>query len=1020
MRPSDIMKRLGILVAVLLLALPVQAMEHYTEVLFDNKGNAIKDASVTVYDSGTTNLATIYGDNGVTVKSNPFTTSHAANAPGSYDFYAADGVYDIVFSKSGYLFNNLLTRRIALFDVTTGGGGGGIGSGVTSFPPSPTLGQVVIITDDSATGACDSAGGTAVTLCRWNGSAWMKLGDGTGSGGSLSASDIDTSAELAGILTDEVGTGAVVFSVSPVLTTPILTTPTINGTITGTAALVPETEVLATTLVKLAGREVWVEGFGTVGQTNDATVFQAAIDAVTAAGKGIVHLPCSQLNIGSAITYNSNTTFRGCGMGLSIIRATSALPLTTPMMANANPAPGDNVRTDTNVFFEDFTFDGGGRDYPAWDVGTNPSFYGGLPQANARGNILRMYSVLNGGLTRVELKNHESLGINIAGSRGIKITDSWFHNNGKVDDISSPVYVPNHSFTNGSVTPTADIQVSNNLFEDNLRSAISFYPNGGGSLTHNRFVNNGESTIFGTDASFVAIENNYIQGSHLTDIAAYGIEENNCTNCSFSFNDIIDVDAGGINANGMIGGSMKGNTIIRPGHATTYPGGPLNFAAGRAPGDPFDATSRSGIKLLTSNTKQILGIEVSENNIFDDAVSPTMQYGLTITRTGTPLLPATNVDLLNNCIRGYAVSKYNFVVPTATLTSSVRVKDCGTTDAVDAPTYGPTISIDNRLANTHIITPTNGTAFSIGDPANDATGDIVRVTINNTFGTLGAATWNAAYTLVSPWVQPPNGSQYTISFINNGTTLQEISRNVNSGGSFDTINGGTNTIAAMVVGSGATLNYSGSGVINASTLKGNATVAVADGGTNLTAATDDTLMLGNGTTWVAATVPDCGNGTTSKLLYTASTNTFSCGTDQSSGGGTTFDGIGSGTNTTMAAVVDTGASIGVSGTGAVTATNVWPNLVTVNAGNSPYTALTSNNMILCDTTAAARIITLPAATVKSLFTFVNLGSNTCTINRAGADTISTGISSSSSFVIRNPGSTFWLQPDGVSVWYVGG
>jgi hypothetical protein len=119
-------------------------------------------------------------------------------------------------------------------------------------------------------------------------------------------------------------------------------------------------------------------------------------------------------------------------------------------------------------------------------------------------------------------------------------------------------------------------------------------------------------------------------------------------------------------------------------------------------------------------------------------------------------------------------------------------------------------------------------------------------------------------------------------------------------------------------------------------------------------------------------------------------------------------------------VVGTGSSLAVTGTGNITSTISWPNKVTVNAGNSPYTALTSDGILFCDTTAAGRTINLPAATVRVILTFYNLGANTCTINRAGADTINTGLTSSTSFVIRNAGTTFWLEPDGASIWYVGG
>lgn len=100
---------------------------------------------------------------------------------------------------------------------------------VTSFPGSPSAGDTVIVTDDSAAGACDSAAGSATTLCQYNGSAWVKLGDGTGAGGSLTAADIDTSAELAAIVTDETGSGALVFGTSPTLTTPKIAT-SINDT----------------------------------------------------------------------------------------------------------------------------------------------------------------------------------------------------------------------------------------------------------------------------------------------------------------------------------------------------------------------------------------------------------------------------------------------------------------------------------------------------------------------------------------------------------------------------------------------------------------------------------------------------------------------------------------------------------------------------------------------------------------------------------------------------------------------
>ncbi len=59
------------------------------------------------------------------------------------------------------------------------------------------------------------------------------------------------------------------------------------------------------------------------------------------------------------------------------------------------------------------------------------------------------------------------------------------------------------------------------------------------------------------------------------------------------------------------------------------------------------------------------------------------------------------------------------------------------------------------------------------------------------------------------------------------------------------------------------------------------TVPVAKGGTNLTAATDDNVMVGNGTTWQSKALSNCTDTAGQHLNYTASSNTFSCGTSNS-------------------------------------------------------------------------------------------------------------------------------------------
>lgn len=68
------------------------------------------------------------------------------------------------------------------------------------------------------------------------------------------------------------------------------------------------------------------------------------------------------------------------------------------------------------------------------------------------------------------------------------------------------------------------------------------------------------------------------------------------------------------------------------------------------------------------------------------------------------------------------------------------------------------------------------------------------------------------------------------------------------------------------------------------------TLGVTRGGTGLTAiAVDRTLVATAADTLTATALPSCSNATTSKLLYDTATHTFSCGTDQSGGGGGGLD-----------------------------------------------------------------------------------------------------------------------------------
>ena len=62
------------------------------------------------------------------------------------------------------------------------------------------------------------------------------------------------------------------------------------------------------------------------------------------------------------------------------------------------------------------------------------------------------------------------------------------------------------------------------------------------------------------------------------------------------------------------------------------------------------------------------------------------------------------------------------------------------------------------------------------------------------------------------------------------------------------------------------------------------TVSIAKGGTGTsTTPADDNVLVGDGTNYVFASIPDCGNASTSKIIYTSSTNSFSCVSDVDTG-----------------------------------------------------------------------------------------------------------------------------------------
>jgi hypothetical protein len=125
----------------------------------------LSDATCTVYVAGTSTAATLYSDNGITPLANPFLSS----STGQVAFYAANGLYDLVVSKTGYL--TVTISAIELDDLLAPSGSNSVGylpagAGAVATTVQTKLRESVSVKDFGAVGdgvADDTAAVTAVS-----------------------------------------------------------------------------------------------------------------------------------------------------------------------------------------------------------------------------------------------------------------------------------------------------------------------------------------------------------------------------------------------------------------------------------------------------------------------------------------------------------------------------------------------------------------------------------------------------------------------------------------------------------------------------------------------------------------------------------------------------------------------------------------------------------------------------------------------------------------------------------------
>jgi hypothetical protein len=116
-------------------------MSYYRGVARDEFGNALNDASVSVYAPGTTTASTLYSEETLTTAlDNPFETG----VDGVYEFYADPGYYDIQVAKSGFSTVTLTDQAVGAVvgHIYMGAGGSAVVNNVTPSKLDATFGTV--------------------------------------------------------------------------------------------------------------------------------------------------------------------------------------------------------------------------------------------------------------------------------------------------------------------------------------------------------------------------------------------------------------------------------------------------------------------------------------------------------------------------------------------------------------------------------------------------------------------------------------------------------------------------------------------------------------------------------------------------------------------------------------------------------------------------------------------------------------------------------------------------------------
>lgn len=307
------------------------------------------------------------------------------------------------------------------------------------------------------------------------------------------------------------------------------------------------TGATATTVQARLRQSLSVKDFGATGDgsTDDTTAIQNALNA---GSNRTVYFPAGTYRISTTLLIKTKTTLLGDGTNKSIIKITSGFGAGTTAVRNEIVTGTVNVYYDTDIEVCGLTFDGNNN-------------------SSRTSELLGFGKILNLTFKNCAVQNSTFIGFACAGSKNVVVSQCYFTNNGR--PIPSTTSAPAIWFATTAQGAPYDVRVENNYFYNNNWSAAYFMPVRG-SFSNNNCVDNGESTIFASDAgSFLRFENNNITGTTRSNISGAGIECG-ASNTIITGNTIDSCAAEGIVLTDAQNVIISNNLIFNNGQDTAY------------------------------------------------------------------------------------------------------------------------------------------------------------------------------------------------------------------------------------------------------------------------------------------------------------------------------------------------------------------------------------------------------------------------------------------------------------------